>query len=235
MHAIQTRNLERRFGAQRVLRGVNLDLLRGHGLALFGSNGAGKTTLLRVLAGLLSPSRGTVTILGVDLPGTARLRGRIGLVAHDALLYSDLTARENLSHYCRLYRVNQPERINEMLAAVELSAAADRLVRTYSRGMVQRLALARALLHRPELLLLDEPFTGLDPGGTALLVDLLRRLKDSGVTMAFTTHDMERGLEIADRAILLHAGCLAWESGERLPDPASMRSIYASVTASTGC
>jgi heme exporter protein A len=187
-----------------------------------------------VLAGLLSPSRGTVTVLGVKLPGNAELRGRIGFVAHDALLYSELTARENLAHYCRLYRVDQTERIDEMLAAVELAGAADRLVRTYSRGMLQRLALARALLHRPELLLLDEPFTGLDPAGAGLLVDLLRVLKASEVTVAFTTHDVERGLELADRAVLLHAGRIAWESGEALPDSARMRSIYASVTASTG-
>ncbi len=229
-----TRGLERRFGVHRALRGVDLDLRVSHSLAVFGSNGAGKSTLLRVLAGLLVPSRGTVSVLGSELPASPALRRRIGMLAHDALVYGDLTARENLSYYARLYRIRDHDRISEVLAAVELTPAADRTVRTYSRGMLQRLALARAILHEPELLLLDEPFTGLDPGGAARLVTLLRKLRDKNVTLVFTTHDLERGLELADRAVLLHAGRIAWHSGERLPDVGTMRSIYTEAVTPNG-
>lgn len=230
--AIVARDIERRFGHFRVLRGLSLTLARGEVLALFGPNGAGKTTFLRLLAGLTSANRGSVQVLGTTLPGNGALRRRIGVVAHDAFVYGDLTARENLEYYARLYGVADDGRCRRMLEQVGLRSAADRVVRAFSRGMLQRLALARALLHEPELLLLDEPFTGLDPQGVERLIALLIAEKARGTTMIVTTHDFDRGLAVADRAAVLVGGRIAWKSDGRLPDEQEMSRIY-STTVST--
>ncbi len=224
--AIVAQGIERRFGHFRVLRGLDLSVDRSAVLALFGPNGAGKTTLLRLLAGLSSPNRGTAHVLGTALPGNAALRRRIGVVAHDAFVYGDLTARENLEYYARLYRTGDHGRVDTMIAQVGLTSAADRTVRAFSRGMLQRLALARALLHAPELLLLDEPFTGLDPQGVEQLIALLRAEKARGTTMIVTTHDFDRGLAVADTAAVLVGGRIAWESQGHLPDAREMADIY---------
>ena len=231
--AIQTRRLERRFGALRALRGVELDIPSGSTVALFGSNGAGKTTLLRVLAGLLRPSAGDAHILGSPLPGDAQLRRRIGVLGHDSFLYGDLTGAENLAYYARLYDVADRQRVDELLAELGLREAADRPARTYSRGMIQRLSLARAIIHDPELLLLDEPFTGLDPTGSTLLQDYLARLRSRGVTVFMTTHDFDRGLAAADLAIMLHRGRVAWRSDDVLPRPDAMRDIFERIVSSS--
>ncbi len=227
--AIIAERVERRFGNFRVLRGLSLQVDCGSVLALFGPNGAGKTTLLRMLAGLASPNRGTATVFGTALPGNAKLRRRIGVVAHDAYVYADLNARENLAFYTQLYRVTDTERAEQLIERVGLAAAADRAVRTYSRGMLQRLALARALLHRPDLLLLDEPFTGLDPQGVARLIELLAEERQRGTTMIVTTHDFDRGLAVADRAAILGGGKIAWQSSGGLPDADEMSRIYATT------
>jgi heme exporter protein A len=225
--AVHASGLERRFGVVRVLCGLDLEVSRGESVVVFGSNGAGKTTLLRVLAGLCRPQRGSVEVLGTALPGDAALRRRIGLGGHDAFVYGDLSARENLAYYARLYRLGATARAEELLATVELTAAADRPARTYSRGMLQRLSLARALLHEPELLLLDEPFTGLDPHASSVLSAILGRLRSSEVTVVLTTHDFARGLAAADRALLLHDGVVAWDSGTVLPSLEEMEAVYA--------
>ena len=231
--AILTRRLERRFGAVRALRGVDLEIPRGSTVALFGSNGAGKTTLLRVLAGLLRPTVGVARILGSPLPGDAGLRRRIGVLGHDSFLYGDLTGVENLSYYARLYDVRKPERVDDLLAELGLREAADRPARTYSRGMIQRLSLARAIIHEPELLLLDEPFTGLDPTGSNVLQDFLARLRSGGVTVFMTTHDFDRGLAVADLAIMLHRGRVGWRSDDILPKPEAMRAIFERIASSS--
>jgi heme exporter protein A len=173
MRAIEATDLGRAYGERVALAGVTLTLEEGETLAVFGSNGAGKTTFLRILATLLRPHRGSVSVLGHALPREGyAVRSKIGFLGHEPLLYRDLTARENLKFHARLHGV-PPARVEELLEAVGMLARADDPVHTFSRGMVQRTAVARAVLHRPSLLLLDEPFNGLDPGATALLTPLL--------------------------------------------------------------
>ena len=222
--AIAARGVERRFGPVRALRGVDLDVACGETLAIFGSNGAGKTTLLRILAGLLRTSAGTIRVLGQSVPGDAPLRRRLGVVAHEPFVYPDLSAAENLSYYARLYRVSQA-RVEALLAEVGLSDAAARPARTYSRGMLQRLSLARAVLHDPELLLLDEPFSGLDATGAEVLAAVLARLRAAGATVVLTTHDFERGLAAASAAAVLHRGRVAWRADAKLPAADAMREV----------
>lgn len=227
--AITATGLERRFGSFRVLRGLDLSVPRASVLALFGPNGAGKTTLLRILAGLASPTRGRVTILGRPAPADAHTRRRIGVVSHETFLYGDLTARENLAYYGRLYGIADAGRIEALLERVGLARAAERRVRAFSRGMAQRLALARATLHRPEILLLDEPFTGLDPQGAEVLSRMLHEERTRGATIVLTTHDFERGLAVADRACVLAGGRMSWSSEGALPTPQAMAAIYATA------
>ena len=209
------------------LKGVDFAVQTGSCVALFGSNGAGKTTLLRVLAGLLRPTSGRVELLGTPLPGSPGLRRRIGVVAHDSFLYPDLSAAENLRYYARLYGVSDATRISRLLADFGLEAVAHRAVRTYSRGMLQRLSLARAILHGPELLLLDEPFAGLDPAVSALLEQTLRSLHASGATIIFSSHDLDAGLRIAHRAVIMSGGRIAWDSGITRPSIDEARDAYA--------
>ncbi|WP_372789118.1 ABC transporter ATP-binding protein [Paraconexibacter sp.] len=196
--------LVRRFGERTVLHDVTLTLGRGRTLVVFGPNGAGKSTLLRVLATLLRPHRGRVRILGQDLPDQAwAVRGRIGLLTHEPLLYRDLSARENLRFHARLHGV-PAARVEELLEAVAMRLRADDPVHTYSRGMVQRIAVCRAVLHDPEVLLLDEPRANLDPAASELLEPLIGRA--SGRTRIITSHDPAGGLAEGDLALGLKRG-----------------------------
>ena len=223
---IEGRGLERRFGPIRALGSLDLVVRRGESLAIFGPNGAGKTTLLRLLSGVLVPSHGTLTLFGGDLAG-ADVRRRVGVVSHGSFLYGELTARENLAFYGELFGVaGAAERIEAMLAEVGLTEWAERPVRTFSRGMEQRLALARAFLHDPDLLLLDEPYSGLDPQAVAQLQQILGRAHRSGKTLVLTTHDIESGLEVCDHAAILHRGRIVWHSGRFVPAPSEMARIY---------
>jgi heme exporter protein A len=201
---LELAGLTRRYGERTALSGVSLTLETGQTMSVFGANGAGKTTLLRVLATLLRPSDGTVRVLGAELPRECwKARGRVGLLGHDPLLYRDLSGRENLRFHARLHRVS-PKRTDDMLAAVGMSERAGDPVRELSRGMVQRLAAARAVLHDPPLLLLDEPRAGLDPAAAEQLEPLIG--KASGRTRVLVTHDVERGLAEADVALGLRDG-----------------------------
>ena len=204
--------LVRTFAGAPVLAGVDLVVRPGEALGLLGPNGAGKTTLLRMLALLLRPTSGRLAIFGHEArEAPPALRRRIGYVGHESLCYPDLTAAENLAFYARLFDVpDAPARIGELLAWAGLEAAARRPVRVYSRGMGQRLALARALLHRPELLLLDEPFSGLDPDAVRALQDRLVELRIAGHAIVLTTHDLERAAPIATRLAIVHRGRVAW-------------------------
>jgi heme exporter protein A len=202
--AIELEGLTRRYGDREALSDVSLALEPGRTLVVFGPNGAGKTTLLRVLATLLRPHPGTARVLERELPREGwAVRGRIGFLGHASLLYRDLTARENLRFHARLHGV-APARIDELLDAVELRARADDPVHTYSRGMVQRAAVARAVLHDPELVLLDEPTSNLDPRAAELVEPLIG--PSSGRTRVLTSHDPVGGLQGADLALGLRAG-----------------------------
>ncbi len=183
---------------------VSFTLAPSRTLAVFGPNGAGKTTLLKVLATLLRPHAGSARVLDCDLPDEAwKLRGRIGYLGHEAALYRSLTARENLRFAARLHGVGE-ERIDELLEAVALTRRADDRVEELSRGMRQRIAAARAVLHDPPLLLLDEPLSALDPRAVELLEPLIGR--SSGRTRILVTHDVERGRAEADDVLALRAG-----------------------------
>jgi heme exporter protein A len=202
--AVALRDLGRAYGDRVALAGVTVELPRGATLAVFGANGAGKTTLLRVLATLLRPHAGEARVLGCALPREGwAVRGRIGLLAHEPLLYRDLTATENLRFHARLHGVDGT-RAGELLEAVGMARRADEPVRSLSRGMAQRVAICRALLHEPELLLLDEPLANLDPGAAGAVAPLIGRA--SGAARVLISHDVELGLAEADLVLGLRGG-----------------------------
>jgi heme exporter protein A len=202
--AVHVEGLSRRYGEREALDGVSLSLLAGQTLVVFGPNGAGKTTLLRVLATLLRPHAGDVRVLGSRLPQQAwAVRGRVGLLGHEPLLYRELTARENLRFHARLHDV-APGRVEELLARVALQHRADEPLRSLSRGMVQRVAVARAVLHDPELLLLDEPRSNLDPAAVELVDPLIGAA--SARTRVICSHDPSGGLAEADVVLGLRDG-----------------------------
>jgi heme exporter protein A len=202
--AIALEGLERSYGERPALSGVSVRLAEGQTLAVFGANGAGKTTLLRVLATLLRPHSGGVEVLGAKLPGEAwKVRGRVGFIGHEPLLYPQLSGRENLRFHARLHGVPLA-RVEELLEAVGMSDRAGDPLSELSRGMVQRLAAARAVLHDPPLVLLDEPRAGLDPAAADLVEPLIGRA--SGRTRVLVTHDVERGLAEADAVLGLRGG-----------------------------
>jgi len=195
-----------------VLREVSLAIPAGHFLALLGPNGAGKTTLLRILALLIPPTSGEVRLGGRPAAEAGlSLRRQIGVVSHNTLLYGHLTAAENLLFYARLYGVTErQQRVREVMEEVGLAYAWHEQVRTFSRGMQQRLAIARALLARPRILFLDEPYTGLDPQALEVLQAVLARLKQEGCTILLITHNLEQGLDLADEIAVLVRGSLVY-------------------------
>jgi heme exporter protein A len=212
---VEARALVCRFGPSAVLAGLDVTAGPGEIVGIFGPNGAGKTTLVRILATLLRPTAGNVYLFGEDAFGrhARQLRRQVGLVTHESFLYPDLTATENLLFYGRLYGLSDAAaRVDEFIAWAGLSEHRTRPVRAYSRGMAQRLTLARALLHGPRLLLLDEPFSGLDSTATVAVERLLDRVREEGRTAVLTTHDLDRGLRAAGRVYILNRGRVAWES-----------------------
>jgi heme exporter protein A len=221
---IELDGLVRNFGERAVLRGVSLRVPAGASLAILGRNGAGKSTLLRILATLLRPHGGSVRIFDQSLPKQSwAVRGRIGLLSHEPLLYRELTGRENLTYHARLHGVDAA-RVEEALAAVGMARRGDDPVRACSRGMVQRLAVARAVLHRPQLLLLDEPTSNHDPAAADLIAPLIGRA--SGVTRVLTSHDPEAALAEADLVLALHNGTAAYLGPPSGLDAQSIRELY---------
>ena len=206
--AVVVESAEKWFGLNPALANVSLRVQRGEWVVLLGRNGAGKSTLLRIMARLVKPNRGRVRICGVDVArDPERGRERIGLVAHQTFLYPGLTARENLRLHARLHGLEgAAERVAAALSDAGLDLSADRPVRGFSRGMQQRLAIARATLHGPELMLLDEPFTGLDLEAAELLSERLRQWAAAGRTIVMATHNLEQGLEGVNRWVLLDRG-----------------------------
>jgi heme ABC exporter ATP-binding subunit CcmA len=211
---IRVAGLRKTFGNHRVLDGLDLDVRAGEAVAVLGANGAGKTTLLKVLATLVRPTRGTVMVAGYDCARDAeRVRGQIGLVAHSSYVYEDLTAAENLTFWATLsgLTLTRADRA-AALAAVELDRAADERVRTFSAGMKRRLSLARFVLARPRVLLLDEPFTGLDQRAKKWLEEHLAAFKAGGGALLMTTHSFGRELAVADRIAILAGGAIALDT-----------------------
>jgi heme exporter protein A len=203
-NAVEVESLTRRYGDRVALDGVSFSVPTGQTLAVFGPNGAGKSTLLKVLATLLRPHEGVVRVLGSELPGEAwKVRGHVGYLGHEPALYRSLTARENLRFAARLHGVDD-DRVEQLLDAVGLTRRGDDRIDEFSRGMRQRIAAARAVIHDPPLLLLDEPWSAIDPGAIGLLEPLLGR--GSGRTRILVTHDVARGIAEADVVIGLRAG-----------------------------
>jgi len=208
---IEVRKLVKRFGLKTVLRGLDFTVQPGEFVALLGPNGAGKTTFLRILASLSRPSLGEVRVAGYSLPNeAAQVRARLGVVSHMPLLYPDLTAEENLRFYARMYGLeDQSARVTEVLEMVGLEKRRGDLVRTFSRGMQQRLAIGRAVIHDPEVMLFDEPYTGLDQDASEMLDEVLKSVAARGRTVVMTSHDLARAEDLATRFDILSRGVIA--------------------------
>jgi len=225
--AIEISGLVKSFGNRTVLRGIDLKIKRGESVVLFGPNGAGKTTLIKILATIMKPSAGRVAINGKDIRNNAEeARRRIGIVTHQTFLYGNLTGYENLEFYCRMYDIpERRRRIEENVAMLGMTARLHDRVFTLSRGMQQRLSIARALLHRPEIILLDEPETGLDQEAVSIL---WRELRSEGrnYTVVLTTHNLEKGLSLCDRMLILNRGKIVHESPSRGIDLVDLLKTY---------
>ncbi len=199
--------LTRAFGPRKAVAGVTFSLGAGDCLALFGPNGAGKTTLLRVLAGLLKPSSGSARVSGIALPAGADVRSKVGLISHHTMLYDALSPRENVSFAARLYSVpHVSTRVEDSLRRMSMLERADTPVRALSRGMQQRVSIARAMVHSPQLVLADEPYSGLDDSGARALTALLQELRAVGTAIIIVTHNLAQGLSLATHAAVMQSG-----------------------------
>jgi heme exporter protein A len=229
---IETRGLTKTFGPRTALAGVDLSVGAGEFVALVGPNGAGKTTLLRILANLARPSAGSVRIGGLDLTEASEAaRRQIGFLSHRTLLYDDLTAEQNLRFYAEMYDVDPASpRIGRLLERVGLGLRQGDLVQTFSRGMRQRLSVARAVLHRPRVLLLDEPYTGLDPQAVDMVRDLLTELAGTGCAILLTTHRLTHALAAGRRILVLHHGHVVYDRHRGDVDAESFPVTYRTLT-----
>ncbi|WP_158247173.1 heme ABC exporter ATP-binding protein CcmA [Geothermobacter hydrogeniphilus] len=225
---LQISGLRKAYGNLEALRGVDLELRRGEFLCLFGPNGAGKSTLLKIIATLLRPDSGRIRVLDNDLQENPEAyRARLGMVSHQPFVYQDLSLLENLEFYAALYGVKQPrKRALKLLQQVKLIQRCDMPAGDLSRGMQQRLSIARALVNDPELLLLDEPYTGLDEHAARIFGEQLRMLHDNRRTIIMVTHNLRRGMESATRLGILARGRLAYLQEKDQVDPASFEALY---------
>jgi len=229
---IEVRRLVKTFGLKPVLRGLDFRAVPGEFVALLGPNGAGKTTMLRILASLSRPTLGEVRVAGYSLPGQAsEVRRLLGVVSHQPLLYGELTAEENLRFYARMYGLTDgASRALQALESVGLTARRRDLVRQFSRGMQQRLAIGRALLHDPQVMLLDEPYTGLDQDASAMLDELLRHVAAGGRTVVMTSHDLPRAADLATRIDVLSRGVIAASVPQAEITSTGLIELYRKVT-----
>jgi heme exporter protein A len=232
---IETTDLARAFGSRRAVAGVTFSLIPGDCLAVFGPNGAGKTTLLRLLAGLLKPSSGSARLAGIPLPGGSLARSRVGLISHHTMLYAALSARENVSFAARLYGIHDPgARVDESLRRMSMLERADAPVRLLSRGMQQRVSIARAMVHSPQVILADEPYSGLDDSGARSLTALLGELRSSGTAVIIVTHNLAEGLSLATHAAVMQRGkFVRYDASDRI-DPKSYAATYREALAASG-
>ena len=206
--ALESQDIQKKFGHFSALGGVSIQIPRGEFVTLFGRNGAGKTTFLKIAATLMRPTHGTLRIEGIDIrKEPERARRHIGFLSHNTFIYRDLSAIENLRFFCRLYGVDgSDDRLMGLLERVGLRRRANDAVRAFSRGLQQRMGIARVLLHDPSLILLDEPYTGLDGQAVAMLNAVLDEIVAAGRTVILTTHDLEQGLRAASRALVMDRG-----------------------------
>ncbi len=230
---VEVEALVRTFGHRRALAGVDFALSAGECLALFGPNGAGKTTLLRVLAGLLKPTAGRARIAGVQLPAGAEARAAVGLISHNSMLYEALTARENVEFVARLYGLPNPRvAAADALRQMRIDDRGETMVRALSRGMQQRVSIARAVVHGPRVLLLDEPYSGLDEGGASALTALLGELRRSGAALIIVTHNLAEGLALATQSAIMQAGRFVHHELEPTADHGAYAARYRALVTS---
>jgi heme exporter protein A len=232
---VEVAELAREFGPTRAVAGVTFSLAPGECLALFGPNGAGKTTLLRVLAGLLRPTSGSARVAGIQLPGGSLARSRIGLISHHTMLYEALSSRENVSFSARLYGIRDARaRVADSLQRMSMLERADTPIRFLSRGMQQRVSIARAMVHSPQLVLADEPYSGLDESGARALTSLLQELRSTGTAIIIVTHNLVEGLSLATHAAVMQRGKLVrYDSVDRI-DTGSYAATYREALAANG-
>ncbi len=234
--AVEVEGLEKSFGEHRALRGIDLTVNRGECLVVFGPNGAGKTTLLKILATLMKPSAGSVRLDGIDIrKEPVQIRRRISLVSHQTFLYDDLTVLENLRFYGKMYDVADLEkRIREVVAWVRIESRLHDRTGTLSRGLQQRVSIARAVLHDPSILFLDEPEVGLDPQAGAMVRDVLGTVSSGSRTVVMTTHNLERGLELGDRIVIIDRGKIVYRATRDELSQTDPRQVYNRYTEAGG-
>lgn len=231
---ISINDLSKSFGHRKALKNIQLEIGKGEFVVIFGPNGAGKTTLLKVISTIIEPSRGNVLINGIDnKKDPSKIRGMIGAISHETYLYDELTARENLVFFSRMYGIEKSmidKRVEEILKSVKLLERADERAGSFSRGMKQRLSIARALLHRPEILLMDEPYTGLDQHAAANFERVLMNTGNSDVTRIMITHNIERAFELCDRMLIMDRGELRFDKLKKdLASVEEFRQEYLSI------
>ncbi len=232
--AVEVSGVTKRFGRRRAVDGVDLTLSSGECLALFGPNGAGKTTLLRLIAGLLKPTTGTVRVGGRSLRDDASARSQVGLISHQSMLYAALTVRENVEFAAKLYGVRDPrDAAMRALERIRIVERASTPVRSLSRGLQQRVSIARAIVHEPAVVLLDEPYTGLDAAGGAALTDVLHLLRSSNAALILVTHNVDEGLAVASRAVVMLNGRFARTDDVDMLDARSYGAEYRAMVVAT--
>ena len=232
---VATENLTRTFGSRRAVDSVSISIGSGEVLALFGPNGAGKTTLLRMVGGILKPSSGKASVGGVNLPGGHDVRRRIGIISHYSLLYEALTARENVEFAARLYGVKDPHaKAKASLDAMQILDRANTPVRALSRGLKQRVSVARAIVHDPDVVLADEPFTGLDIVGSKALSWLLTNLRNRGAALILVTHNVDEGLSLSTTAAIMNAGRIVRLEPRSAIEPLSFTRQYQELVEAHG-
>ena len=226
--AVEVQGLTKLFGSRYALRGIDLSVNRGQNLVIFGPNGAGKTTLVKILSTLVRPSSGNVWLDGIDIRDKpAQVRQRISLVTHQTLLYDNLTIYENLKFYGKMYGIPDLEpRIREVISRVQLESRLHDRAGTLSHGLQQRASIARAILHNPSILFLDEPEVGLDPQAVTVIRDILGNINAEERTVVMTTHNLRQGLELADSVIILNRGQIAHQASRQEVDMESFQQVY---------